>query len=108
MVRRSRGVVRLELEEIVQKRDEQALPLLVPEDALEDEVRLGIGEDGDHEKVLRPTAAWRKLRGERSGSTEHGSPAGRQAIRGRPAERGEVEAHRRLHRHVSPQRPLVR
>ena len=38
-------------------RDEQRLARLGAEEPLEDEVGLGVGEDGPHEEVLRPPDA---------------------------------------------------
>jgi hypothetical protein len=50
-------VLPLELEQVVEQRDQQRLALLGAEDPLEDEVGLGVGEDGEHGEVLRPAAA---------------------------------------------------
>ena len=43
----------LELEQVVEQRDEQRLARLGAEDPLEDEVCLGVGEGGQHQEDLR-------------------------------------------------------
>ena len=48
------AVLALELEQIVQERDEERLPLLRAEDPLEHEIGLGVREDRDHEDLLHP------------------------------------------------------
>jgi len=51
------AMLALKLEEVVEQRYKQRLARLGAEDPLEDEVGLGVSEDGPHEEVLRPMEA---------------------------------------------------
>ena len=51
----------LELEEVVEQRHEEGFACFGPEDPLEDNVGLGVGEDGEHgPEALSPERAGRK------------------------------------------------